>query len=51
MKTLHGSPALPSVVGNIVFEIHAGAAPTRSSSIASLPPIDGTRQEENIRNT
>ena len=42
------SPALPSVVGNIVFEINAGAAPTRSSSIASLPPIDGTRQESTI---
>ena len=44
-----GSPALPSVVGNIVFEINAaGAAPARSSSIVSLPPIDGTRQEQNI---
>ena len=43
-----GSPALPSVVGNIVFEINAGAAPARSSSIASLPPIDGTRQEATI---
>ena len=42
------SPALPSVVGNIVFEINAGAAPTRSLSIASLPPIDGTRQESTI---
>ena len=36
------------MVGNIVFEINAGAAPDRSSSIASLPPIDGTRQEQNI---
>ena len=42
------SPALPSVVGNIVFEINTGAAPTRSSSVASLPPIDGTRQESTI---
>ena len=42
------SPALPSVVGNIVFEINTGAAPTRSSSIASLPPIDGTRQDSTI---
>ena len=31
-----------------MFEINAGAAPARSSSIASLPPIDGTRQEQNI---
>ena len=38
------SPALPSVVGNIVFEINTGAASARSSSIASLPPIDGARQ-------
>ena len=42
------APAAPSVVGNIVFEINTGAAPTRSSSIASLPPIDGTRQEATI---
>ena len=41
-------PALPSVVGNIVVEINTGAAPTRSSSIVSLPPIDGTRQEATI---
>ena len=42
------APAAPSVVGNIVLEINTGAAPTRSSNIVSLPPIDGTRQEATI---
>lgn len=43
------SPALPSVVANIMFEINTGPASTRSSSIASLPPIAGTRQAAIVR--
>lgn len=43
------SPALPSAVANIMFEINAGSAPTRSSSIGSLPPIAGIRQAAVVR--